>query len=454
MNEKKEGIFKGALHLGVAAFVSKLLGALYRIPLTNLIGSFGLGLYQTVFPVYALLLDLSGAGAPSALSKIIASYDKTDKQAYAYNYLKSSVKLFALIGCFFSILMFIFSKSISKLQGNAMAWGGYVALSPAVLLVCIISCFRGYFQGFSDMKPTALSQITEQLVKLIAGLFFAYVFKKDVFFAVAGTTFAVTVSEAVALLQLYVVFQKKKKFYNINFIYNKQGSVDRIKNIIKNVVPVVITVTAIPFSNAVDSVIIVNLLKKYNENATSLYGIFSGAVNTVINLPVSICYGISVATLPSVCRAKTNKDKQNETVKSLLLTFAVSIPCAMICRSMSSFIINFLFGKLSYEEKNVAIDLLKLCSVNIIFLSVLQTQNSVFIGMGKLYAPLIGMSAGVILKILLEYFLISLPVYNIYGGAIGSIACYFSACLINFIIIIKFKVKDANKTACVGQCAD
>ena len=136
----------GASYLGVGAFVSKLLGALYRIPLTNLIGANGLGLYQMIFPVYTVILDFAGAGAPNAISRLIASENSLDKSVHAQKILKVSIKLFSILGLIGAIFMLTFSFLIAKLQGNINATLGYVFMSPAVFFVSLIACFRGYFQ--------------------------------------------------------------------------------------------------------------------------------------------------------------------------------------------------------------------------------------------------------------------------------------------------------------------
>ena len=172
-NGRKDGIIKGAFSLGVGAFICKILGAFYRIPLTNLLGSYGLGLYQMVFPVYALLLDFSGAGLPSALSRIIAMQE--NKDIASKRLLKSSIKLFLTLGIFACIFMALFSKTISILQGNESASVAYLFLSPAIAFVSVISCFRGYFQAYLDMRPTAISQIIEQVVNAIVSVWAAYV---------------------------------------------------------------------------------------------------------------------------------------------------------------------------------------------------------------------------------------------------------------------------------------
>ena len=209
-----DGIIKGAFCLGVGTFIAKLIGAIYRIPLTNLIGGYGLGLYQMVFPVYTLLLDFSSAGVPNALSKIISG-QKYHKEYHAYNYLKTSIKVLSILGIIFSSVMFLGGKFFANFQGDDKAFLGYVFLSPAIFFVCIISSFRGYFQGLLNMKPTAISQVLEQVIKLVVGLLFAYIFINKVIYQVAGITFAITLSEIVATLFLYFVYKKRNSKLNL-----------------------------------------------------------------------------------------------------------------------------------------------------------------------------------------------------------------------------------------------
>ena len=186
-----------------------MLGAIYRIPLTNLLGGYGLGLYQMVFPVYSLLLDFSGAGVPSALSSLIAK--KEDKESYAYLYLKTAIKLLFLVGAIGSLIMLIFARPISLLQGNKNASKAYLYLAPAVFAVALICAFRGYFQGLMDMKPTAISQVIEQAIKVLLGLTFVKILLPNIENAVAGATFAITLSEFCALIYLVLVYSLKKR---------------------------------------------------------------------------------------------------------------------------------------------------------------------------------------------------------------------------------------------------
>lgn len=443
-DKKRKGIIGGALSLGAGAFISKLIGAIYRIPLTNFLGATGLGIYQMVFPVYTLLLDFSGAGVPSAISKIIASHKGENKLKYAREYLISGLKLLSVLGIIGTVLMMILAKPLSVLQGNEKAFPSYLSLAPAVFFVCVISCFRGYFQGLMDMTPTAVSQVVEQVVKLMFGLTFVGVFMPDVTLATAGATFAITLSEIVATIYFLILYKSRVKSRD-KCLFDRSLFLPRAKTIIKTTIPIAIVGVMIPLSQVIDSMLIINLLSKYRPDATSLYGLFSGAVSTVINLPVAVCYGIATVAIPAISSAKDDRDNVSKVKKVLLLTVMVAVPCVILAIVFAPFIVNILFSRLSNADKNVTISLLRVCASNILLLSFLQTQNGVLIGRGKYYLPVISLSTGVVVKIISSVVLLKIPSLNIFGGAIGVIACYFVACLVNLFMIFSKKVNRASK---------
>lgn len=450
-NVRNDGIIKGAFFLGAGTFVSKFLGAIYRIPLTNLIGSFGLGLYQMVFPVYALLLDFSGAATPSALSKLISSADREEKDKNAYLYLQTAIRFFSVVGIIFSLLMLFFCKPLATLQGNSNAYLGYLFLSPSIFLVCLLSCFRGYFQGLMNMKPTAISQIVEQTVKVVFGLIFVYFFRQNSITAVAGATFAITLSELVALCYVFALYKRKKKGFRRTIVYDKKLFKYNCKKIIKTAFPIILTGTLIPLSQVIDSFMIVNVIGRYQQDATSLYGLLSGVALTVINLPVSICYAISAVAIPSVASCQDEKQKNKKIEKVLLLTLITSLPCAVMCYLKSPFIISLLFRSLNSENKQIAVKLLRLLSPCIVLLSVIQTENAVLIGKNRLYLPSVTLFISLFIKTIISFSLMKNPLINIYGGAIGVIACYFFASLVNLFVIFTLKVKNERKALTAWQ---
>jgi stage V sporulation protein B len=340
--------------------------------------------------------------------------------------------------------MSLFSGTISRFQGNQDAKLAYLFLSPSVLLVCLISCYRGYFQGFMDMKPTAISQIIEQVIKLILGLILVGIFSFNLVLAVSGATLAISVSEVVALIYLIVVYKKRKVKVENSFIERKNHFGYHAKKIIKTTIPITLVGIILPISHVLDTFLTVNIIGQYRTDATALFGLFSGAVMTVINLPVSICYGLSAVSIPAVSSSKDEEEKDRKAKNVVLLTTVISFAFFVGCFIFAPIIINILFRSLSNEEKKLAVNLLRFTSPCILLLSLVQTLNSVLIAKGRTYIPLASLSVGVAVKILLCVVLFKRPEINIYGSAIALIACYFIVCLINLIVVFKFKVRNAN----------
>ena len=425
---KGNKVLLSALILSFGTFTAKLIGAIYRIPLTNILGAEGLGLYQMIFPLYCILLDFSGSGVPNALSKIIAQGYEKKKVLF------SSVKFFRTLGLIGTLFMLVFSYLLAYLQGNDKAFLGYIALSPSVFLVSVICCYRGYFQGEIHTLPIAISQVIEQVVKLGVGLGLAYLLSSNVTFGVSGATFAVTASELVALFYLVLTYKRREK-ERLKTI-EKAEYKKYLKIIIGLVIPVTLIGIALPLCNLTDSFIIVNVLKTYREDAVKLYGLFTGAVSTVINLPVAVCYGISAVTIPWITKSKTQKNANGKSFISIFVTLGVSAVFSIALYFLSETAVRILFARLTENEKATAILLLKTCSVNVVLLSSLQTVNAVLIGKGRPYLALIGLGAGLISRITVNLILLPNAYYNIYAGAYASITCYFVALLVNLITVV------------------
>lgn len=444
MEKSSSFIFKGASVLALGAFLSKVIGAIYRIPLTNLLGADGIGLYQTVFPLYVILLDISSAGVPSALSQIISKYRGKEEFSSVKKVFSESVKLFFIIGLFGTLLMIIFSRFLSNLQGNKDAYLSYIFLAPSILLVSLISCFRGYFQGKKSMRQTAVSQVIEQVIKLTFGLILVRAFLPDVKRATAGAVFAVTLSEIFALSYLYFSYKKEDKKMPKGVLESLEN--DRIKlRILRLTVPVTLTVMALPLSGLIDSFLVINILSRYTEKATSLYGLYSGSALTIIHLPTSLLYGLSQVVIPLLSGSKNQEEKNEKIRLTLLVTTVLSTVFAIGIFFISPFAVKVLFNKLSAEEKQITVRLIKIMSVNVIFHSILQTANGILIGKSKTLKSLFGTMSGVVVKTILSIILLFNPTFNIYGVAISSIACYFTAGLINLMLSLDTKVQDAVK---------
>jgi stage V sporulation protein B len=269
--------------------------------------------------------------------------------------------------------------------------------------------------------------------------------------AVGGATLAVTLSEAFALLWIYYRYKKEIKRDPFYFKPNKINFFKNAKIVIKTTVPITLVGLILPISQFIDSFIVVNLLRQYSLNATALYGLLFGVGVTIINLPVAICYGLAQVAIPSVSSVNIEEERAKRSIKVMYLTLFASILGAILTFTLCTPAVNILFRSLSTGERYTAIKIIKLLSPSVVFLALTQTTNAVLIARGKAYYPLIGLIIGAIVKIILELTLVSNPSLNIFGGGIALIACYFTICLLNLIILISVGVKNANKTAYNGQ---
>lgn len=468
---ERKKLVSGAAILGAGTFLAKIIGAAYRVPLTALLGGAGIGLYQLVFPVYTVLLDFSGAGAPSALSKLIASGDKAGREERAKDYLFAGLKLFAALGAVFSLFMFLFAKPLSAAQGDENAYLSYAAISPAVFLVCLITPFRGYFQGLANMKPTAISQIIEQTVKLCFGLMLVKLFGGDTPRSAAGAAFAITVSEAAAAIYLFSVYKARQKrarlggaLFNGGVLLNgntpafcgapinsgaplngetpafggeqiagRESGVTA--KLIKTAIPVTLLGIIFPLCAFAESFIVINLLSGYKENSTALYGLYSGVASTIAGLPAAVCYGVAAAAIPAVSAGKTEEKRKKNSAMAIALTLFLSLPAAAVLYFFAPNIINLLFRSLPQSEREISARLLKILAPSAALLSLLQTQNAVLIAENKPYFAVLSMAIGAAVKISAEIILVKNPSFNVYGCAVAVIACYFCVDLVNFIAL-------------------
>ena len=437
-NSGKGEFLRGALWIALGGFIAKLIGALYRIPLTNLIGGKGLGLYQMVYPVYCLLLTVSATGIPSSIAKLTA--EKIERGEDDRRVFSLSMRLFLAIGACGAIFMGAFAPFLARAQGSEEALGGYYALAPSVLLVSAISVFRGWFQGRNKMYPTALSEITEQAVKVGFGLLFAYLFRENIARAVVFLLLAVSLSEAAALLLMTYLFKRVKREGK----QAKEGGMVGVKSILKLSIPVTFASILLPASGLIDSVIAPRLLRAYTEEAVTLYGLFAGGAVTVINLPVSICYGIAAASVPAVAKASASGERASPRKRiffSVFVTVAVALPSAVGLYLFAEPAAKIIFRSLKGEELSILVGLIRSFSVSALTLSLTQTLSACLTAQGKPQCAALSMLIGVVVKTVLYVVWMRNPQTSIYGLAYATNVCYLVVALLNFLFNLRASQK-------------
>ena len=446
----KNNVLKGTVILIVASVIAKILGAIYRVPLVGLIGTNGIGLFQLIFPVYALFLVIASNGLTTAVAKIISIKTNENEFHYARKFIRVSLLFAFLVGVFFSVILMLFSPFIANIQGYSDAKICYYAIAPSIILVCVISVLKGYFQGLQNMTPSAMSQIIEQLTKLCFALFLAKLYiKKGMIYGVFGSLLGITISEICTTLFLmiwYFIHIKKNKYFTK--VENRQDSKSSmLKLLIKESFPIMLNGMILPLVSAVESVLIVFLLSKAGvgkEVALRVYGLEDGMVGSLINMPIVIAVAISTALLPNLTadfnsnNISSVKTKCEIAIKYVLL---ISLPCMFIYLFSADKIIYFLYANglnsTKLDQFLIATNLLKFSSVNIVYLSLLNTLTMILQSANKSFTPVRNLIIACTLKIVLNFIFVTNPTFNIYGIVITDIICYSLCCLLNIISIRK-----------------
>ena len=470
-------VLKGAGVLAVCAVIAKLIGALYRIPLTNIVGAQGIGLYQMIFPLYTVLLTVSSGGLPVAISRVVASKIAVGDELGAKRVLRVSVVSLAIIGLVLGGLLAVFRNQIALLQGNPLAAVAYLGIAPSIFFVGIISAFRGYYQGKQNMLPSALSQLSEQLVKVGIGLVLARMLMPfGVQYAILGALLGVSVSELVTAIILAFMFLgttlrfKKKTKIPVNKVNalsfeagadlrtlqksiphtldNKKRSV--LKEIYKVAIPVTLGSLVMPITQVIDSILVINILNANgipSETATSLYGLLTGPTNTLLNMPVVVTLAFAVALLPKVTECFSKKENPNDAIaQALKFNFILGLLSFAAFIIFGGTIIQTLYNRgLNPAEISLATTLLIVGSLSIPYVSLLQVATAVLQGVNKAHKPAINLLFGAVIKIILT--IILLPIVGVLGAAIASVVCFGITCILNIIsvkkvVTIKLKPKE------------
>lgn len=449
-NLKENKFARGALILLVGGLICKLIGAIYRIPLSNILGPEGIGIYQLVFPIFSLFLILASGGSATALSKLVASCRAKGENKRARRFLFQSIILLLIVSLVFSGLFLAFGGPLSSFQGNEKAALGYVGAAIAIVFASVLTAFRGYFQGYQNMTPTAVSQIIEQVLKLVLGLTFAHLLiGRGPAYGAMGAMIGVGVSEIFALLYLAITYAFKRKKLDILEPEIETTFSQDLKLLIKQTLPITLNSLIMPLILAIDSFLIVNLLVSSgnsSEISTEMFGVYSGMVNSLVNFPTVFSMALAISLVPAISYGREKQEKNLDASSVFKLIFYIAIPCIFIYFCFSREIIAVLYPSATNQNLlSLGALLLRISAINILYISLLQITTAILQGNGKSLAALANVSVAGVIKILLTLVFVS-GAFGIYGAAIASAICYSIAAGLNIITLrhefnfsIKFK---------------
>ena len=443
---KKESFMQGVFAMMFSQVLIKLMGLVYKMYLTNRegFGDEGNAIYSSGFYIYSLLLTLSSVGIPNAISKLVSERIAIGDNKGANRIFKVAFCIFGLLGFIGTAILFFgahyISNIILKIPEAEMT---LVALSPSIFFVALICVIRGYFNGNGTLKVTANSQTLEQVFKTVFTIVLVevvvIVLGINTTIMAAGANLATTVATIGSFIYLFF-FYKNNRTINVNApkVITKQESIFSIlKQILKVSLPISLSAILSSINKNIDSTTVVRGLSTFMTEAQAKiqYGILSGKVDTLTSLPLSFNIAFATALVPAISAARAKKDMSNANKRvgfSILATILIGLPC-----TAGIFVFAEPILKLLFPAQSAGALLLQVSSLAIIFTVLAQTINGALQGLGKVMVPAIAFGVGVVIKLILNIVLVSIPSIGVNGAAIGTIACNVVACIIGFSVLKK-----------------
>ena len=471
---RKESFMQGVVTIMFSQIAIKVLGLIYTLYLTNRdgFGDAGNAIYASGYQIYALLLTISSIGVPNAISKLVAERLAIGDNRGANKIFKVALATFGCIGAIGTMLLFFGAHTISyswlQIPESELT---LIALSPAIFFVSISSVFRGYFNGRRSLKTTARAQTLEQIFKTVLTIIIveivAHITSTSTELMAAGATIATTIATFSSFAYLFIYYRIRRREIGNEIQQSINYKYENVKTIIRRIlmvsIPLTLSSIMTSFNKNIDSFTVKRILSTYmaSDTAQTLYGQLAGKVDTLTNLPLAINIAFATALVPAISSAKAKNDKETATKRtsfSLLTSMLIGLPCVIGMIIFAQPILNLL-----YPNANEGALLLQLISISVIFSILDQTINGALQGFGKVIVPAIALGVGCIVKLILNLILLRIPTLNVYGAAIGSIACHAVAFTIVFNVLKKyvkldlpfrkFVLKPALATAIMGVCS-
>ena len=478
-NRKNQSLLSGALILVVATIIVKLISAIYKIPITNYIGGIGMGYYTTAYKIYLPIWSISMAGLPVAVSKLISENMALGKFNNVKSIFKVSLRAFLVTGTAGTLLLCAIAYPYVKYVAKAPeALPVILCIAPAILICCIMSAYRGYYEGMRNMLPTAVSQITESLVKLVFGLGFTYlaiqycsshdITKPEIMYPIEASAAILGVTVGTLGSQIYLWIKMKKDGFGFSeeelFTAPTADSNKQIlRALITLAIPIVLTSLISNVATLIDAATVQNRLAiavskgedvirtmyPFIPEGTEklnvyLYGCFD-VDETLRNMVPQITLTLGVSSLPALAQYWAINDRKNirVSIESVLrICMLISLPAGVGMAVLANPILNLLYGSKQPDIPFMCEDILIIFGFSLFLYALSSPVTTLLQAIGKAKIPAISFGAACAVKIILNYILVGMPQFNIKGAAISTVACYSISVIVNLFFLFKYtKVK-------------
>ncbi len=487
---KNQSLLNGALVLSLATIIVKVIGVIYKIPLSNMIGTVGRGYFDSAYSLYVPIYTISMAGLPVAVSNMVSKAMALGNYRDVKIIHKVAKRLFLIVGILGTIAMLALAYPYAMSARNMDILPAVFVITPSIFFCCIMSSYRGYYNGLSNMTPTAVSQVFEAVGKLVFGLLCARwaieygysryeagltVFGREVAnesealsaiypYAAAGAAAGVTLGTVFGLIYLLIMHKVKGDKITKTELAGaprpqKSGLI--AKNLIKFAIPVALSSLVFSITNLIDSITIQNRLEYMIENnldlirnmySTELVGILDADIKNFLygayslsldfrNLIPSITMTLGISAIPtlSAAWAVKNKRKIKVSIESVMrVTMLVAMPCGIGMGVLAQPILAaFYGGGESANGVSIAAPVLTAYGFTIFLMALSQPMTNMLQALDKTKIPLVSLSIGALAKLVANFIFVAIPKLNVNGAVIGTVLCYIIVVAINFIALVR-----------------
>ena len=442
MTPKKQTFLHGTALLAMATAIVKVIGAFYKIPLNAIIGAQGFSYFNTAYEIYTILLMISTAGLPVAMSRMISQASSLGHYQQVRKIYTTSRTIFLTIGLIGAAFMTLFCRQLAQFQEQPDAWAAIGLLGPSAFFICLMSTYRGFFQGQSNMLPTSSSQIIEAVCKLIVGIAAAILIKsytQSLSLAAAGAILGVTVSCVVSSAYLSHLFRKAYKELPGSTEPTSSRSVIA-KSLLAIAVPITIGSAGLQLLTVLETKIYMGrLLETLTQTQADIQKGIYNMTQTIFNMPCAFITPITISIIPAITAQLTTSDHKGakSTAESAArITGLISAPCAVGLFLLAE-PITALLGGYQGEKLELASRLMAILGICILFNAIVLLTNAIMQAHGHVYLPVVNMFVGGILKLAIVFILTGNPNIGILGTPIGSLLCYLCITVLNLFSLYR-----------------
>lgn len=432
--------------LAIASIVSRLIGVLYRIPVTNIIGPEGVTDYSNAFEIYSIILILSSFSLPLSVSKLVASRNEKKEYKNSYRIFLCSLIFAITVGIIFTIIMYfgadIFATYLLHTPSSAIPLR---VLAPTIFISAVMGVFRGYYQGKGTMIPTALSQILEQIINAIVSVVAATYFMREYSasenisaYGAAGSTLGTALGAFASLLFLVFIFFSYKPTIKKQLRRDISQNVESYKKIFTllliTIIPVILSQTVYQISGVIDSSMFAHIMDNKGIDITtrkSIFGVYAGQYRLLTNLPIAVASAVASSMIPSIVSANVRgavtelKDKIYSTIHFNML---IAFPSAAGMTVLANPIIQLLFP----NSGDLAGNLLRIGSIAIVFFALSTISNAILQGINQMRIPVIHSAISLGVHVVVVFVCVELFNLGVYGLVFGNITFALLVCILNW----------------------